>query len=373
MEVKSVLEKRRKVLIVLGGLNRGGAETMVMNYYRHMDREKVQFDFVVHSAHIGAYEDEIKSLGGHIYHIPRFKVYNLFAYLTAWKDLLTAHPEYRIIHAHMASTACLFIPIAKRNGIKTIVHAHNSRVTGPLLKRILEKVSFYPLKYMADYFFACSDEAGIFKFGKNILKNPHYHIWYNAIDMSQFTYSKEKRKEIRDKLLLTDDNILIGNVGRITPPKNHKFILEVFNQFVKKYPKAKLVLIGEGELEQKLKQRIKELRLEESVILTGSINNVSDYLSAMDVFLFPSLFEGLGMAVVEAQVSSLYCLASTEVPQAAKISDNIDFLPLDASVETWCQKLATAPKIDRETFRLQNDDYDIEKAAKKAEEFYLSL
>lgn len=363
----------KRILLVLGKLDRGGAETMVMNYYRYIDRNFVQFDFVVHSNHIGAYEDEIRSLGGKIYHIPRFKVYNLFAYLKAWKKLLTEHPEYRVIHAHMASTACLFIPLAKQYGIKTIVHAHSSKITGSLIKQILERVSFYPLKYMADYFFACSDEAGIFKFGKGIRKNPYYRIWHNAIDFKGLQYSSERRMKIRAAYHIADTTFVIGNVGRLTPPKNHEFILNVFHDFIQKHPDSKLLLLGDGDLRKSIEKRIRELGLDNDVILAGSVENVSDYLSAMDVFLLPSLFEGLGMAVVEAQASGLYCLASTEVPHLAKISENIEFIPLIAGSSAWCERLEHAPKVDRVNIHIENDDYDIVKAAKRAERFYLSF
>lgn len=373
MSLDAKTKEPKRVLLVLGKLDRGGAETMVMNYYRHIDRNQLQFDFVVHSNHIGAYEKEIRFLGGKIYHIPRFRVYNLFSYQNAWKKLSKGHQEYHVIHAHMASTACLFIPIAKHYGITTIVHAHNSKVSGSIIKQILEKISFYPLKYMADYFFACSDEAGIYKFGKAILRNRNYRIWYNAIDLEGVKYSEEKRRKTRDILHIDDDTFLIGNVGRLTPPKNHKFILDIFYSFIQHHHNSKLLLLGDGELRNSLEQYVQELHLQNSVIFTGSVNNVSDYLSAMDIFLFPSLYEGLGMAVVEAQVAGLYCLVSTEVPRAAEICRNIEFIPLKGGVIDWCKKMELAPKIDRNKINVQNDDYNIKKAAKRAEKFYLSL
>lgn len=362
-----------RILNVLGVLDRGGAETMVMNYYRHMDRNKIQFDFVVHSDHIGAYEEEVKFLGGRVWHIPRFKIYNLFSYLAAWKKLLAVHLEFHIIHAHMASTACLFIPIAKKYGIKVIVHAHNTRVTGSLIKQALERISFFPLRYMADYFFACSDEAAVFKFGKSILKNPRYQIWYNAIDFKNMSYSQESREKIRKMLSIGDNELLLGNIGRLTPQKNQIYLLKIFKRFVESHPSAKLLILGEGELRQSLTEEIQKMGLADSVMMPGAVNNVTEYLSAMDVFVLPSLWEGLGMAAIEAQVNGLYCLVSDEVPQLAKISGNIDFVPLNVGVETWCRKIVEAPHIDREDFHLENNDYDIEKAAKKAERFYLSV
>lgn len=362
-----------RILIVLGGLNRGGAETVVMNYYRHINKNRIQFDFVVHSSYIGAYEKEVQSMGGRIWHIPKFKIYNFFSYRNVWKKLLREHPEFRIIHAHMASTACLFISIAHERKMKVIVHAHSSRNTGNLIKRCLERISFYPLRYMADYFFACSNEAGTFKFGKSILSNPRYKIWYNALDFSEFEYSIEKRQKIRKLLGLSDDKFIIGHSGRLSYPKNHDFLLKTFRQYLLTHKNAVLLLLGDGPLRTDLESQVKRLKIQDSVIFTGSVNNVSDYLSAMDIFLFPSFYEGLGLAAIEAQVSGLYVIASSMVPQAAKISEHIEFNRLDLGEIFWCQQIEKAPRINRKCYHLKNPNYDIYNAVQRAEKFYLSL
>lgn len=366
-------KKTERILIVLGGLDRGGAETVVMNYYRHINKNRIQFDFVVHTSHVGAYEKEIQLMGGRIWHIPKFKVYNFFSYISVWQKLLSEHTEFRIIHAHMASTACLFIPIAHKRKVKVIVHAHSSRNTGNFIKRCLERISFYSLRYMADYFFACSDEAGIFKFGKSILSNPRYKIWYNALDFSEFEYSIDKRQKTRKLLNLGEHKFIIGHSGRLAYPKNHDFLLKIFQQYLLIHKNAVLLLLGDGPLRTYLESQVKQLGIQDSVIFTGSVDNVSDYLSAMDIFLFPSFYEGLGLAAIEAQVSGLYVIASSMVPQTAKISNHIEFNRLDLGEIFWCQQIEKAPKIDREYYHLKNSNYDIYNAAQRAEVFYLSL
>mgnify|MGYP000003658285 FL=1 len=363
----------KRVLIVLGGLNRGGAQSVVMNYYHFMNRNKIQFDFISHSDKKDELEDEIVSLGGRIFHFPRFKVYNLLEYRSQWINFLKNHHDYLAIHAHMSSTASIFIPIAHKYGIKTIAHAHTSHDMGNVIKRVLEKISFHLVDYMADYFFACSQEAGNFRFGHSVVEGPKFGIWYNAIDLSLYKFSTIKREQIRTKLNVKNDELLIGNVGRLSYPKNQGFLIQVFNSFLKIHPRSKLLLVGNGEMEVKIKALVEKLGLEGKVIFTGSVNNVQDYLSAMDLFVFPSHWEGLPVSVIEAQIAGLYCIISSNVTREVKISPNIEFDDLNKGVDFWVNRIATVPMYSREKNNIQNDNYDIIKAAQKAEEFYLSL
>lgn len=362
-----------RILIVLGGIDRGGAQSVVMDYYRWIDKHKIQFDFVIHSLNKGDYESEIKEMGGNIWHIPSFKIYNIFDYIRIWKRLLKEHHNYRAIHAHMASTACFFIPFAKKYGIKTIVHAHSSFDTGNFINRMLKKFSFYLLRYMADYFFACSNKAGIFRFGKKILKNPKYKIWYNAIDISKFSYSIDARCQVRDRYHISADSIVIGNVGRLTYPKNHKFLFKIFQNFTHRHPNARLLLVGDGDLKNQLIDSAKKMNIINKIIFTGSVSNVSDYLSAMDVFVFPSLWEGLPVSVIEAQVSGLYCIVSSNITQSVKVSQHIEFDDLTDGSARWSEKIEKIPILDRMHYKFTNQNYNILQAAKKAEKFYLSV
>lgn len=363
----------RRVLIVLGGLDRGGAQSVVMNYYHFMDRTKIQFDFISHSNKKDALEDEICSLGGRIFHFPRFKIYNFLEYRRRWIDFLKSHHDYLAIHAHMSSTASIFIPIAHKYGIKTIAHAHTSHDMGNVIKRFLEKISFQLVDHMADYFFACSQEAGNFRFGHSIVQSPKFGIWYNAIDLSVYKFSDVQREQIRAKLKVKNNELLIGNVGRLSYPKNQFFLIQVFNTFLKINPNTKLLLVGNGEMEVKIKTVVEKLGLEKKVIFTGSVNNVQDYLSAMDLFVFPSYWEGLPVSVIEAQMSGLYCIVSSSVTREVKIGPNIEFDDLNRGIDFWVSRIVNAPRNSREKINIQNANYDIQKAAQKAEKFYLSL
>lgn len=362
-----------RVLIVLGGLDRGGAQSVVMNYYYFMDKSKVQFDFITHCLEKGELEDEIEKLGGRVFHFPRFKVYNIFEYVKSWKEFLADHHDYVAIHAHMASTACLFIPMAKKYGIKTIAHAHTSRDVGNTIKKGLERFSFLLVDYMADYFFGCSKEAAVFRFGKNILKNSKYEIWYNAIDLTKFQFSYQKRCEIRNLLNIKPDELVIGNVGRLSYPKNHDFLLKVYKEYLKQNSLSRLLLVGSGDMEQQIINNVHLMGLAPHVIFTGSVENVQDYLAAMDIFVFPSHWEGLPVSVVEAQASGLYCLISSNVTREVSVSHNIEFDDLSKGVDFWVSRITDAPRVNRASFILKNSNYDIKKAAKKAEQFYLSL
>lgn len=363
----------RRVLIVLGGLDRGGAQSVVMNYYHFMDRTKIQFDFISHSNKKDELEDEIVSLGGRVFHFPRFKVYNLIEYRRQWIDFLKNHHDYLAIHAHMSSTASIFIPIAHKYGIKTIAHAHTSHDMGNIIKRSLEKISFHFVDYMADCFFACSQEAGIFRFGHSVVEGPKFGIWYNAIDLSLYKFSAIKREQIRTKLNVKNDELLIGNVGRLSYPKNQSFLIQVFYSFLKTRPGSKLLLVGNGEMELEIKALVEKLGLGKDVIFTGSVNNVQDYLSAMDLFVFPSYWEGLPVSVIEAQMAGLYCIVSSNVTREVRIGPNIEFDDLNRGIDFWVNRIANAPMYPREKMNIQNENYDIKEAAQKAEKFYLSL
>lgn len=188
-----------RILHVLGGLDRGGAETMVMNLYRAIDKTQVQFDFITHTNRRQAYTEEIEKLGGKIYYFPKFKGINYFQLKSIWKKFFKDHPEYRILHSHVRSYASLYLPIAKKAGLKTIIHSHstsNGRGLGSVVKRIMQ----YPLRWQADYFFGCSKEAGTWLFGDKIVNSPKYHILRNAIDTEQYKFNPEIRKEYREKL-----------------------------------------------------------------------------------------------------------------------------------------------------------------------------
>ena len=366
-----------RILHVLNSLNRGGAETMLMNYYRKIDRNWFQFDFVVHDSNPGVYADEVRQLGGHIYYVPKFKGYNLFACIRAWQKIFQAAKDDRIVQGHMPSTAGLYLLLARLNGRLTIVHAHSDDRANEdsLGRRILRRILYALTRHIAQRFYGCSKRAGEARYGKEIVESEAFSLWRNAIDYKRFAFRRKVRDSLRSNLGLSADTFVIGHVGRFTWAKNHEFLLDLFAEFHKKHPDSRLLLVGDGELRSKLEQQIQVLHIREFVIMTGAIDNVEDYMAAMDVFLFPSHYEGLSTVNIEAQVNGLKCIVSTGVPEEVCIaSGQVAFLSL-TDKSAWLSEIEKSTEIDRNsnTMALQNRDYDIMQTVKWAESEYQRL
>lgn len=366
-----------RILHVLNSLNRGGAETMLMNYYRKIDRSRFQFDFVVHDLYHGAYAAEVEQLGGHIYYVPKFKGYNVFACIRAWQKIFREAKEDRIVQGHMPSTAGLYLLLARLNGRLAIVHAHSDdRANEDSLGRRMARRILYALtRHIAQHFYGCSKRAGEARYGKKIVESEAFSLWRNAIDYKRFAFRREVRDSLRSKLGLSAGTFVIGHVGRFTWAKNHEFLLNLFTEFHKNHPDSRLLLVGDGELRSKLEQQMQDLHIRESVIMTGAVDNVEDYMTVMDVFVFPSHYEGLPTVNIEAQVNGLRCIVSTGVPEEVCIaSGQVAFLPL-TDKSRWLSELEKSMVIGRtsSTMALQNRDYDIVQAVKWAESEYQRL
>lgn len=364
-----------RVLHVIGSMNRGGAETMIMNLYRHIDRKKIQFDFVENTLDKTLFEDEIKELGGIIYKCPRYNVKNHFEYIKWWNNFFNQHSQtYHIVHGHLGSTAAIYLSIAKKYNMKTIAHSHNT--WGKLdFVSLMYRLYSYPTRYIADYFFGCSYDAGLCRFGKKIVKQNHFYVLNNAINTSHYLYDLDVRNRLRKDLGINNE-ILIGHVGRFNEQKNHKFLIDIFYQFNKKEPSSKLLLLGDGNLREDIIEQINYLNLMDKVYLLGVVDNVNDYLQAMDVFLFPSLYEGLSVAVIEAQASGLPCFLSDTIDKKSAITDNVEFISLKDSPNVWVEKilkrLMTHKRINMNN-EIVNAGYDINQTAKWLKEFYTEV
>lgn len=325
-----------RVLHVLGGLDRGGAESMVMQLYRNIDRSTIQFDFIVHTPQKQAYYQEVLSLGGKIYHFPAFNGKNFFAMRKLWKRFFEQHPEYTIVHSHVRSYASVYMPIAKKCGRKTIIHSHSTS-NGKSVISAVKYLLQYPLRFQADYLFACSTESGKWLYGSRALKKNNYVFLPNGIDIERYRYSKETANEYRAKLNL-QNNFVIGHVGRFHEAKNHMFLLDIMAEVCHKRSDAMLLLVGDGPQREKIEEKIRKMDLEQRVILTGSRSDVPELMQAMDVFVFPSLWEGLPVTVVEAQASGLPCLVSDKITKDIDISDLVNRLSIN-SVSAWSDML----------------------------------
>lgn len=360
-----------RILHVLGGLERGGAETMVMNLYRAIDRTQVQFDFIIHTTKHQAYYDEIIALGGKIYSFPAFKGLNYFKMKKLWKQFFREHPEYKILHSHVRSYASLYLPIAKKAGLKTIIHSHSTS-NGKGLSSVVKRIMQYPLRWQADYFFGCSKEAGAWLFGNKVVNSPKYHILQNAIDTELYKFNPETSKEYREKLGLGDKKTFI-HVGRFHPAKNHPFLLNVFAEIHKVDSNTVLLLAGDGELRAEIEKQITFLNLQNDVILLGSRSDVPKLLQVADCFLFPSVWEGFGMVAIEAQAAGLPCICSEAIPRSVKVTEQCVFLPTDSALKWAEQALLWAKRNASSKNPIQSvveHGFDIKESSKKLAEFY---
>ena len=276
-----------RVLHMIGSFEIGGSQMMVLNLYKAINREKIQFDFILDHAEAVALVPEVKALGARIYILPQFKGHNFFEVCKAWDDFFVKHPEYRILHSHVRSYASLYIPIAQRHGLKTIIHSHNTS-NGKGVVSGIKKIMQYPLRYQADYFFACSEEAGKWLFGKQVLKTDCFRIISNGIDCERFRFNKLYRDSIRKEVGITN-NFVIGHVGRHTTQKNPLFLIEVFAEIYRKDRNVRLLQVGQGEMTDQIKKKCQKLGIEDVVIFVGARKDIEKYYSAMDIFLFPRM------------------------------------------------------------------------------------
>lgn len=343
----------------MGKLNRGGAETLVMNWYRCIDRTQIQFDFVIHTTERCSYSEEILSLGGKIYSVPAYCGKNHFQYCKVWKDFFEQHAEYRIIHGHVRSTAAIYLHIAKKYGRVTISHSHSMNsgfgVSG-LAKRFLQ----YPVRYIADYQWACSAAAGRYLFGKHQVKKNSFKVVNNAIPLNMFSYNADVRQRVREKMNI-QERFVIGHVGRFIPEKNHEFILDVFEKYYRDHSNAFLLLVGTGPMLEEIRTKVERKGLAHAVLFMGERSDVPDIMQALDVFLFPSIYEGLGIVAVEAQAAGLPVLISESVPREVKVSDSACFLPIHGqeSINAWETKLI-------ELSNTKHERSDVDKSIKAA-------
>lgn len=334
-----------RILHILGNTQLGGAESRIMDLYRHMDRSVVQFDFVVHSKEEGYFNEEIRELGGRIFRVPRFRVLNYFSYCRAWKKLLQEHrdadgrSEFHMIQGHMTSTAAIYLPIARKCGIETtIAHARSAGVDKGL-KGILTRFLRRNLSKKADYLFTCSELAGISVFGKKAVKQGRTRFLPNAIDCQKFAPDPLVREKIRRELGI-ENCYVIGHVGRFHYAKNHEYLLRVFAELVKRKTRDYvLLLLGEGSGMEDIRILSRELGIEDKVYFLGNKSNVNDYYQAMDYFVYPSRFEGMPGTIVEAQTAGLRCLMSDTICKEVIATDLVTTRSISEDPGLWADEI----------------------------------
>lgn len=355
-----------KVLQSVNNMHRAGLETMLMNYYRHMDKEKIQFDFLTHRPFRSEYDDEIEKLGGKVYYAPRLYPQNYPAYFRFMKEFYAEHPEYKIIHSHIDSMSYLPLLAAKRSGVPVrIAHSHNTSLDKDL-KYPMKEYFRHKLPSVATDLLACGNEAGRFMFGDR-----PFLVIPNAIDPEPFLFDADVRKKVRESLGITDQ-FVIGAVGRLTRQKNIGFLINSFAELVKRDSNSILLIIGEGEEEKALKELSHSLGLDKTVRFLGVRSDVNKLYQAMDVLVMPSLYEGLPVVGVEAQFSDLHCVFSSKITREIGLSPKAHFISIKRSYSDWAEYILSLREMSADrSSDFHNDRYDINNAWRILEQYYL--
>ena len=352
-----------RILQVVTYMGRGGIETMLMNHYRRIDRTKVQFDFLVHRDFRADFDDEIEALGGRIFRIPPMNPASA-SYRKALSDFFRKH-SYGVVHCHLNYMSGVVLAAAKKAGVPVrIAHAHTASMN-PGWKQYVRQLCKHLIPFTATHLLACSTNAG-----KSVFGNRTFCLMPNAIDAEAFRFSEAVRQKGREELGL-GEHFTVMHVGRLTYPKNHTFLLKAFACLLEKDPEAKLVLVGDGELREVVEQKVNRLP-ENSVLLLGTRNDIPELLQAADVFAFPSLFEGFGISMVEAQAAGLPCVMSNTVTDECIVTDLVTALPID-DPKAWAEEILKKRGTVR-TDRLggiRAAGYDITTASEKLTRFYL--
>ena len=360
-----------RVLNLFCVLDRGGAETFVMNVYRNIDRSKVQFDFLVFEGKEGAYESEILSLGGKIYRTPALKIGNIFAYIKYLNAFFKEHKEYTIIHCHMSEIGAIAFMIAKKHRVPVrICHAHSAPQNFGL-KLFIRNIFKIWMNEESTDFYACGERAGKWQYGKKPFK-----IIKNGIDTDKFAYNPQIRREVRTKLGF-DGYYIIGHVGRFEYPKNHEYIVKLFALLKREIPLSKLALVGNGSTYQEIVELVNRYKLQDDVIFMGVRNDIDQLVQAFDLFVLPSKYEGFPIALVEAQCAGLHCITSETVSTEADVTGLVKFLPIEEkNIINWveCAKNNISQR-DRCGYnhKVKINGYNIADTARYLQDTYIDL
>lgn len=363
-----------RVLHVFSEMVLEGAESRIMDLYRNMDTEKVQFDFAVHKQVTSYFDEEIRQRGGRIYVWPEFRLRTLFRYVRTVDHFFKAHPEYKIVHGHLTSFGFVYQLIAKKNGLKTrIAHARSSSAERNL-KGCIARMMVKPLKYCVTHCFACSIPAGEYVYGKKYMRKGKVRIINNAIDARKFSFSSEDREAVRNELGLKN-KFVVGHVGTFRYAKNHQFLLDIFAEMEKTRKDAVLLLVGDGKLKDEIIAQAKRLGIFNQIVFAGQRSDVPAMLSSMDVFVFPSHYEGLPGAVIEAQASGLRCFVSDAISKEAGITELVAFISLKEKAGFWAEKINENTSSMREdmSYKIASAGFDVNTAAEELQRFYLDI
>lgn len=361
-----------RIAQIIGKWLGGGVEAVVMNYYRNIDRDKIQFDFICDEDSTNIPFEEIEKLGGKVILIPPYQ--KVLKYHKELKKVLK-EGNYKIVHSHINTLSVFSLFAAKCAGVPVrIAHSHSTTNQKEKKKNLIKQVLRPFSKLFATDYMCCSELAGRWLFGDREYDKGKVYLLNNAIDIEKFEYNEQIRKRKREELGIRDSTLVLGHVGRFVEQKNHMFLIDIFSQVHKENEDTILLLIGQGPLQSQIKDKVKSLKLEKFVKFLGQRDDVNELYQTFDIFLLPSLYEGLGMVLIEAQCAGCYCIASTEVPKIAKVTNNLNFIKLEDSSELWgINAVKGLNKVNRKECikSIKEFGYDIKEENKKLENYYL--
>ena len=369
------MEKNEPIRVaqIIGKWLGGGVESVVMNYYRHIDRTKIQFDFICDEDSTNIPYEEIEKMGGKVILIPPYQ--KVFKYHKKLKEVLKSG-GYKIVHSHINTLSVFSLFAAKCAGVPVrIAHSHSTTNKKEKKKNLLKQVLRPFSKVFATDYMCCSELAGRWLFGNKEYDNGNVYLLNNAIDLDKFKYDEEKRKKKRKELNIEDDTLVIGHVGRFVEQKNHRFLIDIFNEVHKQKENSILLLAGQGPLMEEMKEKARNLGLEKNVKFLGQRNDINELYQAFDVFCLPSLYEGLPVVGVEAQATGLLCIFSDDMTKETKVLDTTEFLSLNQSVEMWGKHILKSFEVyTRKTNQteIKNNGFDIRNEAKKLSDYYIT-
>lgn len=372
-------KKKIVVLHVLGCLGMGGAESRIMDLVRRHDDEDIEYAFLVNSNGPDHFDEEILSKGLKIYRTPKYKVYNYFSYIKAMDNFFKSHPEITIVQGNTTNTASMYLPVAKKYGCVTIAHSRSAGVEAGI-KKFIVKLLTKKLPERTDYMWACSSDAAIGTFGQKVYDTGRVQVVFDNIDVDRF--KKGDGDKIREEYGITDQ-FVIGHVGSFLYPKNHEFLIDVFEKIHSLRPDSVLLMVGEGPLKSRIQDKVKALGLEASVIFAGKHTDVENYYKAFDGMVFPSHYEGLPGVVLEAESSGTPVLMSDVITRDVDVTELVNYKSLKDSAMDWAkcalshfddiQKKKTSDELSDYSQKLKDAGFDVYLEQKKLNAMYHKL
>lgn len=368
-------DNRKRILMVLATPGIGGAEIYALNVVRYINHEKFHVDFIVNSfTHGKSIEEECRSYGCEFYQLPAFKIFNYVGYRKAWRSFLRKH-HYDIVHAHATNASSIFLRIAKKEGVKTIAHSHSAGYRGNWLEQGIKKCFAKGVGRVADYWFACSEAAAMRLYGKKFKLYSNYYTIPNAINTDVYAFNLGSRQKIRKQHDIEDNAFVCGHVGSFTTPKNHRFLIDIFEEILKSKPGAILLCCGQGETMQDIKDYSSNKGILGNIVFAGVVGNVNEYLMAMDVFVFPSIFEGFPISVLEAEATGLPIIMSDVITKEVDLTDLIHRCGINQPQTIWANTVLNSSVTDRTKYNLNisKSEYNVKTAIIRLEQLYSKL